>query len=148
MAVVSLAARVQYSHKIKPVCLPSSPGQDYGGMDAMAAGFGRGDNWPTTVQHELMKKIVTLTPDEKCHHHDNNMKMICSTEPGFNGPAMRLGDSGSALNLKEDGRSVNLQSFVFISDIYHILTFKMQLDSFADLCTTTYFELNASILFV
>ena len=109
VAVLTLAGRVHYSHKIKPVCLPSSPSQDYGGKDAMAAGFGRGDNWPTTVQHELMKKIVTLTPDEKCHHHNNNMKMICSTEPGWNGPAMRLGDSGSALNLKENGRSVNLQ---------------------------------------
>ena len=109
MAVVSLAARVQYSHKIKPVCLPSSPSQDYAGKEAMAAGFGRGDD-NSPVQYELMKKIVTLTPDEKCHRRYNDMKLICSTEPGNNGPAMRLGDSGSALNLKENGRYVDLQS--------------------------------------
>ena len=110
MAVVSLAARVQYSHKIKPVCLPSSPSQDYAGKEAMAAGFGRGDD-NSPIQYELMKKIVTLTPDEKCHRRYNDMKLICSTEPGNNGPAMRLGDSGSALNLKENGRYVDLQFF-------------------------------------
>ena len=53
-----LASPVQYSHKIKPVCLPANPGQDYGGKDAVAVGFGRGedDGGNTFSQDEMMKK--------------------------------------------------------------------------------------------
>ena len=43
VAVLTLASPVQYSHKIKSVCLPANPGQDYGGSVAVAAGFGHGD---------------------------------------------------------------------------------------------------------
>ena len=68
MAVVTLASPVQYSHKIKPVCLPASPGQDYGGNIAVAAGFGRAEriDGREKSQDELMKKTQTLVPDREC----------------------------------------------------------------------------------
>ena len=112
VAVLTLAAPVQYSHKIRPICLPSSPGQDYGGKDAVAAGYGLGED--DVNQHELMKKIVTVSPDEECRKRNNNDKVICSSKPcgpAACSPDMRSGDSGSALNLKENGRSVDFQSF-------------------------------------
>ena len=68
IAVLTLASPVQYSHKIKPVCLPASPGQDYGGNIAVAAGFGRAEriDGREKSQDELMKKTQTLVPDWEC----------------------------------------------------------------------------------
>ena len=42
-----------------------------------------------------------------------NVHLLCSHEPG-NGSAVRMGDSGSALNLMENGRFVDLQCLMFI----------------------------------
>ena len=118
VAVLALASPVQYSHKIKPVCLPSNPGQDYGNKDAVAAGFGLGEksNGIPVYYEELMKKIVTIKPDEEClhttldlqprvrlHYNLDNVHILCSHDHG-NLAAVREGDSGSALNLRENGR--------------------------------------------
>ena len=124
VAVLTLAAPVQYSHKIKPICLPSNPRQDYGGRDAVAAGFGRGedDGGNTFSQDEMMKKMVFLIPDEEClskrvylqprvrvhYGYPHNVHILCSHVPGTLS-AIRNGDSGSALNLRENGRFVDLQ---------------------------------------
>ena len=121
VAVLTLAARVQYSYKIKPICLPASPSQDYGNKDAVAAGFGDGEDESGTFdQDELMKKTVTIISDEECvgvegqvhlsprvrvHYGLHNVHILCSHVPGT-GAAARKGDSGSALNLKENGRFV------------------------------------------
>jgi len=131
VAVLTLAAPVQYSHKIKPVCLPSSPGRDYGGSIAVAAGFGLVDvsDGPEKAKNYLMKNVETLHSDEecmmyecplcgvrcyekgrlppRCAHMMDNVNILCSHEPGTGttiGHTIRKGDSGSALNLKENGR--------------------------------------------
>ena len=133
VAVLTLAAPVQYSHKIRPICLPSSPGRDYGGSIAVAAGFGLVDvsDGPEKAKNYLMKNIETLHSDyecmmyecplcgvrciekgrvpPRCAHMMDNVNILCSHEPGTTipgGHTIRQGDSGSALNLKENGRFV------------------------------------------
>ena len=99
VAVVTLASPVQYSHKIKPVCLPSSPGQDYGGNIAVAAGFGRAEriDGREKSQDELMKKTQTLVPDWECLY--KLVKLRNRTRPGrvanFNRPAFFLSISAN-----------------------------------------------------
>ena len=92
MAVVSLAARVQYSHKIKPVCLPSNPGQNYGGKDAVAAGYGDGEKIDGHLksQVELMKKTQTLVPDRECLYKLAKLLYYNQTWPGRVGNFNRL----------------------------------------------------------
>ena len=133
VAVLTLAAPVQYSHKIRPICLPASPGRDYGGSIAVAAGFGLVDvsDGPEKAKNYLMKNVETLHSDEecmmyecplcgvrciekgrippRCAHMMDNVNILCSHEPGTTipgGHTIRQGDSGSALNLKENGRFV------------------------------------------
>ena len=115
IAVLTLAAPVQYSRKIKPVCLSPNPGQDYGGKDAVLAGYGFSGNenvYGHKIRHdELMKKMETIIPDVEClgeggkvelrprvrvrYCYPHNVHLLCSHEPG-NGSAVRHGDSGSA----------------------------------------------------
>ena len=128
IAILTLAAPVQYSREIKPVCLSPNPRQDYGNRDAVAAGYGIAGE-PGVDGHggdndELMKKMETIIPDVEClgeggkvelrprvrvrYGYPHNVHLLCSHEPGI-GSAIRSGDSGSALNLKENGRFVDLQ---------------------------------------
>ena len=133
VALLTLASPVQCSHKIKPICLPSSPGRDYGGSIAVAAGFGLVDvsDGPEKAKNYLMKNVETLHSDEECMMFEcplcgvrcieegripprcaymmDNVNILCSHEPGTTipgGHTIRQGDSGSALNLKENGRFV------------------------------------------
>ena len=84
VALLTLASPVQYSHKIKPVCLPSNPGQNYGGKDAVAAGFGRGEKIDGHLksQVELMKKTQTLVPDRECLYKLAKLLYYNQTWPG------------------------------------------------------------------
>ena len=133
IAILTLGAPVQYSRKIKPVCLSPNPRQDYGNRDAVLAGYGL-SGMPTVDGQridydELMKKMETIIPDVEClgeggevelrrrvrvrYGYPHNVHLLCSHEPG-NGSAVRMGDSGSALNLMENGRFVDLQCLMFI----------------------------------
>ena len=127
IAILTLAAPVQYSRRIKPVCLSPNPRQDYGNRDAVLAGYGL-SGMPTVDGRridydELMKKMETIIPDVEClgeggevelrrrvrvrYGYPHNVHLLCSHEPG-NGSAVRMGDSGSALNLMENGRFVSV----------------------------------------
>ena len=92
VAVLTLASPVQYSHKIKPVCLPYSPGQDYGGRDAVAAGYGDAEkiNGHQKSQVELMKKTQTLVPDRECLYKLVKLPNFNITWPGRVGNFNRL----------------------------------------------------------
>ena len=92
VAVLTLASPVQYSHKIKPVCLPSNPGHDYGNKDAVAAGFGRAEkiDGHQKSQVELMKKTQTLVPDRECLYKQVKLPYYNITWPGRVGNFNRL----------------------------------------------------------
>ena len=67
IAILTLAAPVQYSRRIKPVCLSPNPRQDYGNNDAVAAGYGIAGE-PGVDGHggdndELIKKIEPIIPE-------------------------------------------------------------------------------------
>ena len=64
VAVLTLTSPVQYSDKVKPICLPSNPGQNYVGKVAVASGFG-GDV-DGNKQKNLMETNVTVISDEEC----------------------------------------------------------------------------------
>ena len=64
IAVVTLSSPVQYSDKVKPICLPSNPGKNYVGKVAVASGFG-GDV-DGNKQKNLMETNVTVISDEEC----------------------------------------------------------------------------------
>ena len=92
VALLTLASPVQYSHKIKPVCLPSNPGQNYGGKDAVAAGYGDGEKIDGHLksQVELMKKTQTLVPDRECLYKLAKLLYYNQTWPGRVGNFNRL----------------------------------------------------------
>ena len=64
VAVLTLTSPVQYSDKVKPICLPSNPGKNYVGKVAVASGFG-GDV-DGNKQKNLMETNVTVISDEEC----------------------------------------------------------------------------------
>ena len=69
VAVLTLTSPVQYSDKVKPICLPSNPGQNYVGKVAVASGFGA-DKYHK-AQDNLMETKVTVISEEDCF---NNIK--------------------------------------------------------------------------
>ena len=64
VAVLTLTSPVQYSDKVKPICLPSNPGQNYVGKVAVASGFGY--DVDGNEQRYLMETNVTVISDEEC----------------------------------------------------------------------------------
>ena len=124
VAVLTLTSPVQYSDKVKPICLPSNPGQNYEGKVAVASGFGADKHHK--AQDNLMETNVTVISEEDCF---NNIKggstgsssvaweqwrellktKICTEGSPINEnpdwtTGAREGDSGSALNFEEHGR--------------------------------------------
>ena len=128
VAVLTLTSPVQYSDKVKPICLPSNPGQNYVGKIAVASGFGA--DVDGNEQSSLMETEATVISDEECSQtlyetlktdertpdwitedqvKDSFKTKLCTRgSPMNNNPDMmtgaRPGDSGSALNFKENGR--------------------------------------------
>ena len=128
VAVLTLTSPVQYSDKVKPICLPSNPGQNYVGKVAVASGFG--DDVDMLDQKHLMETNTTVISDEVCFKvlyetlkkeertpdwvtedlvRDSFKTKVCTRgSPINNTPDVttggREGDSGSALNFKENGR--------------------------------------------
>ena len=129
LAVLTLTSPVQYSDKVKPICLPSNPGQNYVGKVAVASGFGADKHHQ--LQDNLMETNVTVISEEDCFNNVKdeitggaskwNMSIseedvrkslktkICTKgSPINNNPdwttGTREGDSGSALNFEEHGR--------------------------------------------
>ena len=128
VAVLTLTSPVQYSDKVKPICLPSNPGQNYVGKVAVASGFGGdvdgfeqrnlmeinttiiADEECSKILYETLKK-VERTPDwitEDLIKKSFKTKLCTRGSPINNNPDVttggRPGDSGSALNFKENGR--------------------------------------------
>ena len=126
IAVVTLSSPVQYSDKVKPICLPSNPGQNYVGKVAVASGFGA-DKYHKP-QDNLMETNVKIISEKDCFNNIKeevtgsapkwNMSIseedvrkslktkICTKgSPINNNPdwttGTREGDSGSALNFEE-----------------------------------------------
>ena len=129
VAVLTLTSPVQYSDKVKPICLPSNPGQNYVGKVAVASGFGR--DVDGNEQNNLMETKATVNSEEDCFNKvkdkitedlakwnmsisDEDVKKSLKTKictrgsPINNNPDLttgtREGDSGSALNFEENGR--------------------------------------------
>ena len=129
VAVLTLTSPVQYSDKVKPICLPSNPGQNYVGKVAVASGFGL--DVDGNEQSDLMETKATVNSEEDCFNKvrdkitesaakwnmsisDEDLKMSLKTKictrgsPINNNPDLltgtREGDSGSALNFEENGR--------------------------------------------
>ena len=129
VAVLTLTSPVQYSNKVKPICLPSNPGQNYVGKVAVASGFGADKHHQ--LQDNLMETNVTVISEEDCFNNVKdeitggaakwNMSIsqedvrkslktkICTKgSPINNNPdwttGTREGDSGSALNFEEHER--------------------------------------------
>ena len=129
VAVLTLTSPVQYSDKVKPICLPSNPGQNYVGKIAVASGFG--DDVDGNQQSNLMETKATVNSEEDCFNKvkdkitedlakwnmsitDEDVKKSLKTKictrgsPINNNPDLttgtREGDSGSALNFEENGR--------------------------------------------
>ena len=128
LAVLTLTSPVQYSDKVKPICLPSNPGQNYVGKVAVASGFGA--DVDGFEQRNLMEINTTIITDEECSKtlyetlkkvertpdwitedlikKSFKTKLCTRGSPINNNPDVttggRPGDSGSALNFKENGR--------------------------------------------
>ena len=129
LAMLTLTSPVQYSDKVKPICLPSNPGQNYVGKVAVASGFGVDKFYNPT--YNLMETNVSVISEEDCFNNikdevkggtakwnmsisDEDVRMSLKTKlctrgsPINNNPDLltgtRHGDSGSALNFEENGR--------------------------------------------
>ena len=136
VAVLTLTSPVQYSNKVKPICLPSNPGQNYVGKVAVASGFG--DDVDMLDQKHLMETNTTVISDEECFKilyetlkkdertpdwvtkelvwDSFKMKLCTRGSPIDNNLDVtaggRRGDSGSALNFKENGRFLIVKNFI------------------------------------
>ena len=129
VAVLTLTSPVQYSDKVKPICLPSNPGQNYVGKVAVASGFGLDKYFNPT--YDLMETNVSVISEEDCFKNikdevtgsaakwnmsisEEDVRMSLKTKictrgsPINNNPdwttGTREGDSGSALNFEEHER--------------------------------------------
>ena len=129
VAVLTLTSPVQYSDKVKPICLPSNPGQNYVGKVAVASGFGVDKHHQ--LQDNLMETNVTVISEEDCFNNvkdemtggaskwnmsipEEDVRKILKTKicvkgsPINNNPdwttGTREGDSGSSLNFVENQR--------------------------------------------
>ena len=128
ISILKLDEPVQFTYKIRPICLPANPSlEEFENKTAVVAGWGYYDqsSISSTIPREaevtvLMKKVcLGCSWNLKCVWTINGVRHtrkgwgneynhgihICTTgvqEP-WQGP--RSGDSGSALNLKENGRS-------------------------------------------
>ncbi|XP_025016278.1 prostasin-like [Tetranychus urticae] len=122
IAILQLANPVNFTKKIRPICLPKSDDEPYKRL--IVAGFGRlGPNMDTSTL--LMHVNVEYIPNPKCNEmikdyfirnnpdikkdpdrydipkvHDTHM---CCVDKSTGGDACR-GDSGGALMYKKDGR--------------------------------------------
>ena len=129
VAVLTLTSPVQYSDKVKPICLPSNPGQNYVGKVAVASGFGVDKHHQ--LQDNLMETNVTVISEKDCFNNvkdemtggaskwnmsipEEDVRKILKTKicvkgsPINNNPdwttGTREGDSGSSLNFEEHQR--------------------------------------------
>ena len=142
VAVLTLTSPVQYSDKVKPICLPSNPGQNYVGKVAVASGFG--NDVDMVNQEHLMETNTTVISDEECAKIlyetlkkdertpdwvteelvlDSFKTKLCTQgSPIDNNPNVttggRMGDSGSALNFKENGRFLILKIYLIFYTVF------------------------------
>ena len=133
VAVLRLKQAVQYSDKVKPVCLPSDPEETHDNQEAMAAGFGHSPGHQGVQR--LSEANVTILSNENCwalikdaamdrvkeFHLEDEVTAeelessletkICTEGELTSGTNTRNGDSGSSLNFfdEEHGRLMQQQ---------------------------------------
>ena len=132
IAVITLDRPVQFSRKIRPICLPANPSiKQFETKTAVAAGWGSTKHNSKKTSPTPREAEVKVLKFEGCYgrwnyntsdgkpvavpYKDdggfersgwgadyNETVHLCTHGPRGNGP--RAGDSGSALNFKENGR--------------------------------------------
>ena len=142
IAVITLDRPVQFSNKIRPICLPANPRQEqFEKKTAVIAGWGMFDNANKTSQLPREAEVKVLK-HKACEGQwetlDNGTRVplpfkndegiersgwgpaysstihLCThgLQKFVNGP--RAGDSGSALNFKENGRFSNIYFYTLL----------------------------------
>ena len=95
-----LAKPVEYTSMVSPICLPE-PNADYGGLKAVAAGWGRTDSINPEQSHVLRSVELTVSTKEyknkrmfgtELSKKDDQYKDPCS---GDSGNLFLLGDTPS-----------------------------------------------------
>lgn len=98
MAIYQTSRPIQFSDKVVPICLPTSP-KDYSGMKVMTAGWGLTSEGGKTSRL-LQETRLKVLEEEECKENDQIGKlfkpdsMMCTFAPGTDACQ---GDSGGPL---------------------------------------------------
>ena len=144
IAVLKLDKPVQFTDKIRPICLPANPSQEqFSNKPAVVAGWGyynKFNNKSSTTPREAEVRVQPQMVCQGCMNQNWNDLLCKWSKNGVNysregwgadyhhathictvgvqepwqGP--RGGDSGSALNFKENGRFSNIYLHLFFRE--------------------------------
>jgi len=127
-AILTLTQPIEFSDKIRPVCLPSDPSVTFQNKVVKATGWGY--TKPGQFPDNLMKVEVKVIPIQTCRWSSvRSFLHICTTGVGASNFGTRAGDSGSPLNNPEVGGRysiIGINSFNSNPDVFTKITPKVK----------------------